>query len=150
MASNLARFSPFGELSRLDAFRDFEDLFRRFPLGGALNEPAIAPRLNLEVGETERAYTVKAEAPGARKEDIKVTVEGNVVSIRIETRRDNEQKQGETVLRSERYYGVQSRSFSLAHDIDEASAEARYRDGVLELTLPKKADGGGAKVLQIA
>lgn len=150
MASNLTRFNPFGELSNLDAFRDFEDFFRRFPLGGSLTESAAAPRLNLEVSETDKAYTVKAEAPGAKKDDVKVTVDGNVVSIRIETKRDSEQKQGETVLRSERYYGVQTRSFSLAHDIDDAGATAQYRDGVLELTLPKKANGGGAKVLEVA
>lgn len=150
MANNLTRFNPFGELSNLDAFGDFEDFFRRFPLRGSLAEPAAAPRLNLEVSETDKAYTVKAEAPGARKDDVKVTVDGNVVSIRIETKRDSEQKQGETVLRSERYYGVQTRRFSLAHDIDDAGATAQYRDGVLELTLPKRSGGGGAKVLEIA
>ncbi|SHH15212.1 Hsp20/alpha crystallin family protein [Pollutimonas bauzanensis] len=149
MANNLTRFNPFGDLARFDAFRDFEDMFKNFPLGGASAGQAAVPRINLDVSESDQAYVVKAEAPGAKKEDVKVTVDGNAVTIRIETRQENQEKQGETVLRSERYYGVQTRRFTLAHDIDDARAAARYQDGILELTLPKKADGGGAKVLQI-
>jgi HSP20 family protein len=149
MANNLTRFNPFSELSRFDAFRDFDEMFKNFRLGGTLGEHA-APRINLDVSENEQAYSVKAEVPGARKEDVKVTLDGNTVSIRVETRKENEQKDGETVLHSERYYGVQSRSFVLAQDIDDAQASARYQDGVLELTLPKKTGQKGAKVLEIA
>lgn len=149
MANNLTRFNPFGELSRFDAFRDFDDFFKNFPLAESLGGKGGTPRINLDVTESEQSYVVKAEVPGARKDDIKVTIDGNTVSIRVETKRDSEQKQGETVVRSERYYGVQSRSFSLAHDIDDASAAARYEDGVLELTLPKRSGEAGAKVLQI-
>jgi len=150
MANNLTRFNPFGELSRFDAFRDFDDFFKNFPLSESLVGKAATPRINLDVTESEKSYLVKAEVPGVKKEDIKVTIDGNTVSIRVETKRDSEQKQGETVVRSERYYGVQSRSFSLAHDIDDTSAVARYEDGVLELTLPKRSGDAGAKVLQIS
>ena len=149
MANNLMRFNPFGELSRFDAFRDFDDMFKNFRLSGPLGEQA-APRINLDVSESEQAYSVKAEVPGARKEDVKVTLDGNTVSIRVETRKESEQKDGETVLHSERYYGVQSRSFVLAQDIDDTQASARYQDGILELTLPKKSGEKGAKVLEIA
>lgn len=149
MANNLIRFNPFGDLARFDAFRDIDDMFKNFRLGGALAADG-APRLNIDVTENEQAYVVKADVPGAKKEDVKVTIDGNTVSIRVETRRETEQKDGDTVLHSERYYGVQSRSFVLAQDIDDTKAEARYTDGVLALTLPKKASGSGAKVLQIS
>jgi len=150
MANNLTRLNPFGGLSRFDAFRDFQDLLKDFPLSGAMTAQEQAPRLNIDVSENEKGYMVKAEAPGAKKEDIKVTIDGNTVSIRVETKRESEEKEGETVLRSERYYGVQSRTFSLAHEIDDAGASARYSDGVLELTLPKRPSGNGSKVLEIS
>ena len=76
-------------------------------------------------------------------------MQGNRVSISAESRRESEQKQGERVVRSELYYGAQHRSFALEQDVDETKATARYVDGVLELTLPKKAGGGAAK-LQIS
>ncbi|KAA0892996.1 Hsp20/alpha crystallin family protein [Pusillimonas sp. ANT_WB101] len=149
MANNLIRFNPFGDLARFDALRDFDDLFKGFRHAGSLAADG-APRLNIEVSENEQSYTVKADVPGAKKEDVKVTVDGNTVSIRVETRRESQQKDGDTLLHSERYYGVQSRSFVLAQDIDDAKAEAHYTDGVLALTLPKKASNSGAKVLQIS
>lgn len=149
MANHLTRFNPFGDLARFDAFRDFDDVFRNFRLAGPVAAAANAPRITLDVTENDKAYVVAAEVPGAKKEDVKVSVEGNTVSIRVETRRDSEEKQGEAVLRRERYYGVQSRAFSLPHDIDDAGATAKYADGVLELTLPKKSGRDGAKVLEI-
>ncbi|OWT66411.1 Hsp20/alpha crystallin family protein [Candidimonas nitroreducens] len=148
MANHLTRFNPFGDLARFDALRDFDDVFRNFRLAVPSAE-ANAPRITLDVNENDQAYVVSAEVPGAKKEDVKVSVEGNTVSIRVETRRDNENKQGDAVLRRERYYGVQSRAFSLPHDIDDAGATAKYADGVLELTLPKKSGRDGAKILEI-
>jgi len=107
------------------------------------------PRIKMDVAETDQGYTVKAEIPGAKKEDIKITVEGNRITIAAETKRETEEKEGETVVRRERYIGHQSRSFALAHEIDDAKAVAKYEDGVLELSLPKKAGDGGSKVLEI-
>lgn len=149
MANNLTRFNPFGDLAHFDAFRDFDEFFRR-PILGNLAPAQATPRINLDVTESDQSYAVKAEVPGVKKEDIKVTIDGNTVSIRVESKRASEEKQGETVVRSERYYGVQSRSFSLSHDIDDGKSSARYQDGILELTLPKRAGGAGAKVLSIA
>ncbi|HUH87012.1 MAG TPA: Hsp20/alpha crystallin family protein [Pusillimonas sp.] len=150
MANKLARFNNFGDLARFDAFRDLDDFFRNFPLGEALMSKGSAPRITMDVTENDDAYVVKAEVAGVKKEDINVTIDGNMVSIKVETKRDSEQKEGETVVRTERYYGVQSRSFSLAHDIDDDKAVANYQNGVLELTLPKKSAGGGSKTLQIS
>lgn len=119
----------------------FEDLFRGFfvrPVEfGAQGE---APQLRVEVKENPESYTVHAELPGVAKEDIHVHIDGPVVSISAERKENREQKEGERVLRSERYYGKVSRSFQLGQDIDEAQSVAKFVDGVLELTLPKKAD----------
>lgn len=141
--ANLTRFSPFGDLA------GFEELFNRFPVSAMLNQRAEEPRLNIDVTETDTAYTVKAEVPGVRKEDVKVGIEGNTVSLRVEKTVENEQKQGETVLRRERYHGVQTRRFSLAHDIDVAQSTAKCVDGVLELVLPKKSSQPGSQWLEI-
>jgi HSP20 family protein len=97
------------------------------------------PQIKMDVKENDSAYLVHAEIPGVKKEDIKVDVEGNMVSISAEVKQEKEVKEGERVIRSERYYGNVSRSFSLGQDVDQGAAQAKYADGVLELTLPKKA-----------
>jgi HSP20 family protein len=89
---------------------------------------------------------VHAEIPGAKKEDIKVTVDGNEVAISAEVRRNSERKDGERVTHSERYYGRVYRAFTLDSAIDDRAAQAQYKDGVLELALPKKAGGRPAKL----
>ncbi|MCF8161345.1 MAG: Hsp20/alpha crystallin family protein, partial [Polaromonas sp.] len=83
------------------------------------------------------------------KEDIQVAGDGNVVSLRAEVKQQDSTSQDEKVLRSERYYGAVSRSFQLASDIDQAQAKARYDNGVLTLTLPKKQAMSGAQRLTI-
>jgi HSP20 family protein len=138
MANHLTRFDPFAEIAHLEPFNAMEDWFRDFNLRPALRDWNIEPRIKMDVEESDSAYTVKAEIPGAKKEDIKVDVEGNVVSISAELKRESEEKRGKT-LRSERYYGAQTRSFTVAHEIDESKVEAKYVEGVLSLTLPKKA-----------
>ncbi|WP_181358886.1 Hsp20/alpha crystallin family protein [Pseudothauera lacus] len=119
----------------------FEDLFRGFfvrPVEFG-NTTAEAPQMRVDVKEDNDAYQVHAELPGVRKDDIHVSIDGPVVSISAERKQEKEVKEGERVLRTERYFGKVSRSFQLGQDIDEARASARFNDGVLELTLPKKA-----------
>lgn len=123
--------------SRYDPFEDFFRGFFVRPVDFAA--PAEAPAIKLDVKEQEKAFVVHAEMPGIRKDDIHVTVEGSVVSIAAERREEKEVKEGERVLRSERYFGKVSRSFQLGQEVDEATATAKFADGVLELTLPKKA-----------
>ena len=127
-------------LTRYDPFSDLDDLFRGSMLGPVRlgTETEAAPQMKIEVKEDDNAYSVHAEIPGAKKEDIKVDVDGNIVSVSAEVRQEKEEKEGERVIRSERYYGTVSRSFSLDQDVDEGAAQAKYADGVLELTLPKK------------
>ena len=91
---------------------------------------------------------MKAEIPGVTKDDISVAIDGNQVSISAEVKKEKEEKEGEKVLHSERYYGSVYRSFTLPMDVDQSKSEAKYANGVLELTLPKKA-GAAAKQLEI-
>ena len=145
MANHLTRFDPFADIARFEPFNAMEDWFRDFNLRPALRDWNVEPRIKMDVEESDSAYTVKAEIPGVKKEDIKVSVEGNQVSIAAELKRESEDKQGKS-LRSERYYGAQTRSFTLAHDIDESKVEAKYAEGVLSLTLPKAPGKASRKV----
>jgi HSP20 family protein len=137
--ANIARFSPFDET--------FNDLLRGFfvrPIG--LETGGVPARFRVDVTEGEKAYTVRAEIPGVKKDDINITIDGDEVAISAEVKNENEVKDGERVLRSERYYGRVSRAFSLGQEVDEAAAQAKYADGVLELTLPKKAAAAARRV----
>lgn len=105
--------------------------------------------IRMDVSEKDDTYVVHAEMPGIKKEDIKIEIDGNEVSISAETKNEKDIKDGERVLRSERYYGKVSRSFTLANEVDEAAASAKYENGVLELALPKKAVAK-AKLVSVA
>jgi HSP20 family protein len=122
-------------------FRGF--LLRPLPFEG---QPEM--QIKMDVKEDEKNYTVHAEIPGVKKEDIHVTIEGNQIALSAEIRKFEEEKKDEKILRSERFFGKLSRTFNLAQDVDEESSQAKYADGILELTLPKKL-GGKAKKLMI-
>lgn len=125
------------QITRYDPLDDF---FRGFFVRPVeMGKDIEAPAVKVDVKEQEKAYVVHAEMPGIRKEDIHVSIDGPVVSISAERKEEKEVKEGERVLRSERYFGKVSRSFQLGQDIDDNAASARFTDGVLELTLPKKA-----------
>ena len=124
-------------LTRNDPLDDF---FRGFFVRPVeMGKDMEAPAIKIDVKEQEKAYLVHAEMPGIRKEDIHVSIDGAIVSISAERKEEKDVKEGERVLRSERYFGKVSRSFQLAQDIDDNAASAKFTDGVLELTLPKKA-----------
>ena len=130
-----------------DFFRDVAPGFYVKPLhGDGLPTPA---QIKVDVKESAEGYTVHAELPGVPKEDIQVAVDGNVVTLRAEVKQQDSSSQDEKVLRSERYYGAVSRSFQLAMDVDQAQAKAKYDNGVLTLTLPKKLVTSGAQRLTI-
>jgi HSP20 family protein len=139
--ANITRFDPF-QISGLDPLEDvFKGFFRPVRIEGA---PEV--QIRMDVKEDDKGYTVHAEIPGVKKEDIHVTIDGNQVSISAEAKQEKEVKEGEKVLRSERYYGKVARSFSVASDIDEAASKAKYADGVLELILPKKTAASSKKL----
>lgn len=125
----------------------FESALRRFfsPVQLDINPQAI--QMRLDVSEKKDAYVVKADLPGVKKDDINVRIDGNIVQIDAEVKQEKETKgDGDKVLRSERYYGSVSRTFSLSQDVDDARAVAKYADGVLTLELPKKATTASKKV----
>ena len=140
--ANLTRFDPFG----VSAFDPLEDVLQGFFRPVQQRNATTGGQLKMDVQEDERSYTVHAEIPGVDKENIHVTIDGNHISINAEVRREHEAKEGTRALRSERYYGKVSRSFALESEIDEARAQAHYKDGVLELVLPKKATSAAKKL----
>ena len=135
----LLRYEPL--TGRLDTL--FNDFLRPALVWDGESGPAP---IRVDVHETPAAYTVRADIAGVKKEDIHVEIEGNEVLISAEVKREKEAKEGERVLRTERFFGKTARRFALPQEIDEANAEAKYNDGVLELTLPKKAAVTGRRV----
>ncbi len=138
--ANISRYEPFG-----DAFDDLLKGFFVRPMAYE-GQPAAPGRIKIDVSEKDGAYVVHAEIPGVKKEDIQVNIDGDQVSISAEARAETEVKENERVLHRERYYGKVARAFRLGADIDQSAANAKYADGVLELTLPKKADVAGRQL----
>ena len=128
-------------LTRFD--EAFDDLLRGFfvrPVSfEGTNSQLAAGQFRVDVSENEQAYVMRAEIPGVKKEDINISIDGDQVAIAAEVRNEKELKEGERVLRTERHYGKVYRAFALGQPVDENAASAKYTDGVLELTLPKKA-----------
>ncbi|MDD5299751.1 MAG: Hsp20/alpha crystallin family protein [Gallionella sp.] len=149
--NNITRFNPLSsELARFDPFLDVDDIFNRFMLRPLFREGVeIEPQIRMDVKEADGKYLVSAEIPGVNKDDIHVTVDGNRVSISAEVKQEKEAKEGERVIRSERSYGMASRSFTLADEVDQSKVEAKYNNGMLELTLPKK-PGASRKEIAIS
>ena len=131
--ANVTRFDPFNDL--------VDDLFRGFLVRPVAYEGRgdSLLRMKVDVAEKNGAYKVTAELPGVKKEDIQVSIDGPQVTLAAEVKQEKEASQDERVLHTERMFGKLTRSFTLPQEVDEAKAEAKFRDGVLELTLPKKA-----------
>jgi len=120
--SRIVKPDPFPELVDLNPFREFA----AWPyLRHWLAETPARPAIRLDVSEDGKAYRIKADLPGAKREDIEVEIDGNQVSV--------------TALAT-------SRSFTLARPVNRERVEARFRDGVLELTLPKDADSPAKRI----
>ena len=131
-------------MATLTRFDDaFDDLLRGFfvrPVGLEGAQKQVAPaQFRVEVTEAEQSYTIRAEIPGVKKEDINISIDADQVAISAEVKNEKEVQEGERVLRSERYYGKVYRAFALGQPVDENAASAKYTDGILELVLPKKA-----------
>src|SRR5687767_3377652 len=136
--ANITRYNPFE-----DFLQDFGKGFwlkpLPFPAEGEL-------KMKIDVKEDDQSFIVKAEIPGAKKEDIGIDVEDDGVSLRAELKQEKEEKKEQKVVYSERSYGMVSRSFTLPVDVDAKAAKAEYKDGVLNLTLPKKANGSAKRI----
>jgi len=136
--ANVTRYNPVDD--------SFDDLFRGFFMRPVRVDGQPDIQIRMDVKENEKTYTVHAEIPGVKKDEIHVTIDGNQVAISAEVKNEKEVKTGEKTLRSERYYGKVSRAFTLAQDVDENGAQAKYNDGVLELTLPKKVTAASRRI----
>ena len=143
------RWNPFKEIEEME--KRLSSLFGRtsVPTGGDKKEAITVAEWSplVDISEDDKEYLIKAEVPEMKKEEIKINVHDDVLAISGERKYEKEEKgNGEKVLRSERYYGMVSRTFSLADDIDEAKVEAKYADGVLTLKLPKKSTAEAKKI----
>ena len=138
MMNQLTSYDPFVDTGIDELFRGF---FRPVRL-----ERTAPETIKMDVTEQNGAYLVKAEIPGVAKEDIQVSIEGNQVTIGAEVKREKDVKDGERLLRSERYYGSVYRAFTLPVEVDEATSNAKYENGVLELRLAKKPAQTGRKL----
>ena len=125
--------NPIGRTFFDDFFRDLSPGYFVKPLHG----DTLPAQIKVDVKEDTGAFTVMAEIPGVSKEDIHVGVDGGVITISTEVRQ-HDQRSEEKLLRSERYYGSISRSFQLPSEVDTTGCKAKYENGVLTLTLPKR------------
>ena len=136
--ANIARYNPFDEL-----FNEFSKGFFVRPFA---TPEGAEPKMKLDVKEDEKSYTVRADIPGVKKEDIHVDVDANAITVRAEVKQEREEKKDEKVIYSERSYGMVSRSFSLPAEVDANGAKAEYQDGVLNLMLPTKSNGAAKRI----
>lgn len=143
--SQLTQWNPFRSLSRTDTPTNFDDFFRSFGMRPAWRELDVLPEIRIDVSEDDKAYKVKADIPGMKKEDIQVSVDGREIEISAESKHKVEKK-SESCLYSERSEGRVYRSFSLPTEVDSKNVEAKYEHGVLNLSLPKKPNGKSNRI----
>ena len=147
--ANITRFDPFNEIARFDPFMDMNDFFKGFGMRPLMRDFEYEPHMKMDVSEANGMYTVKAEIPGVTKNDIHISIDGNVVSISAEVKKEKEERKGEKAICSERYFGKVSRSFALESEVDSDKVQAKYADGLLEVTIPKKS-GSNRKSITVS
>jgi HSP20 family protein len=123
-----------------------DELFRGFFKPVRVESAPSPVVIKMDVTETENGYLVHSEMPGVKKGDIDVAIEGNQVTITAEVKQEWEKKEGDRLLRNERYFGNIYRSFTLPAELDEMACEAKYDCGVLELKLVRKAAAPGKRL----
>ena len=124
----------------------YDELFRGFFKPVRVEGAPTPVTIKMDVTETESGYLIHSEIPGVKKEDIDVAIEGNQVTITAEVKQEWKKKEGDRMLRNERYFGNIYRSFTLPVELDESACEAKYDNGVLELKLVKKAAAPGKRL----
>lgn len=146
MDNDSMRLDPLGDIARFESCRNLEELFGNFSMAPGGHSLEMVPRIRVDISETDHVYLVKADIPGVGKESIKISIDGRQISISVETKKEQQDSKDKKPVRTERYRGEQYRSFTFAQDIDDTKAEARYQDGVLELSLPKKLGTDGKQL----
>ena len=120
------------KINQGDIFDSIDTFFKDFPV--ATKNPNFMPRV--EITEDRDNFYLNLEMPGIKKEDIKINIENNVLTIKG-TKSQSYNKEENNLVMNERYYGEFSRSFNLSKDIKIENIDAQYNDGVLNLMLPK-------------
>ena len=133
-------------LERIDNL--FPEMMRRWarPLQ-MLDDINVPADIRVDISENDKEYLVSAEIPGAKKEDIRVSIDGNYVSIAADIKKEQKEKHKHT-LTKKTYHNSVSRGFTLSNDVDEKTAAAKLKDDVLRLTLPKR-EGSAARTVKI-
>jgi HSP20 family protein len=126
--------------------RLFDDTFERFFAPLTATEPLASRSPALDVVEADGGYTVKLEMPGVAKDDIKVSIEGRQVTVRAQSQRNEEKKEGERVVYRERSVSSYARTFTLPVEVDQTDAGAKLENGVLTLSLPKRGARAAAQI----
>ncbi len=121
-----------------DLSRLFDETFDRFFQTTGTPGPADATSPALDVTETDKGWIVQLDLPGVSKEDVKVSIEGRLVSIEAPVRRADTQEEGRRVLLRERQTTRYARSLTLPAEVDQVASSARMTQGVLELTLARR------------
>jgi len=119
--------------------REINRMFDSFMQGGIQDDGSLGLAMwtpAVDIVEREDEFEVKVELPGVEKDDVKITLESNILTIRGEKKQEKEQK-GENLHRVERSYGSFQRSFTLPTTVKNDKIDASYRDGILMITLPK-------------
>lgn len=147
VATNPFASSPLWQLHR-EVDRLFEEAFRGFgwpfPATTGGSDGAIALRPALDIEETAQAYRVTVEVPGVEERDLELSLDGDVLVIRGEKRREREQTEG-GFHRIERAYGSFERLLDLPEDADPEAISARFRNGVLTITIGRRQPQRGTK-----
>ena len=123
-----------------------DDVFGSNYLIKPLHGRPLPHDFKVDVKESPTSYTILADIPGVKKEDIHVTVDGGLVTISADVQQLDQKKEDEQVVHCERYCGSISRSFQLPADIDQSNTNATCENGLLTLVLPKKAQGSGKRI----
>jgi HSP20 family protein len=133
-------------MANITRYDPFEDFFKGFWMKPVSLPAQTELEMKIDVKEDDKSFTVKADIPGVKKEDIQVDIDDDRISLRAEVKQEKEERKDEKLVYSERTYGMVSRSFTLPGDVDAKGAKAEYRDGVLNLTLPKKSNGSAKRI----
>jgi HSP20 family protein len=144
--SMLTRWNPFRSSSSLSLMPEFDDLLRGFGGRSMFRDLDTMPEMRIDLAEDDTSYRAVIDMPGVDKDDIKVSAEGNQITVSADTRRETETRH-EKRLVTERYSGHCYRSFSLPLAVDDSRAEAHYDNGVLTLVLPKKSNGSSHRIM---
>lgn len=146
---NLVKWNPFSELEEVS--NRLNQLFRHAPVRSESGNEMLAVAdwmPSVDISETDAAYLVKGEIPGVNKEDVKVTLQDGMLTIQGERKQEKEEK-GKKFHRVECSYGSFVRSFRIPDDADPNTVKAEFKDGMLNVTLPKTHKAEEAKAISV-